>query len=207
MTSEPVLRTVPAAEATRTRKFGLSDGMCMIIAIALAISGGSRLLEVLAGQCSELCQTIAARNSPPYVGRPQFWWYYVGIYWSCMVWYAFRIVEVLILSLTPAFLLIRLRRPRPSIRAMLRQPGTVAGLAVVFGYVWVTGWLHLLFVGRIDFVTGPAIAVGGTVAVAWAFLALSRQWEAEPGWVDRMGRYIGAAAIAVGLLMFARYGI
>jgi hypothetical protein len=46
------------------------------------------------------------------------------------LWYGFQVIEVLVLSLTPAFLLVRLRRPRPSIRAMLRQPGTAAGLAV-----------------------------------------------------------------------------
>jgi hypothetical protein len=90
---------------------------------------------------------------------------------------------------------------------MLRQPGTMAGLAVTFGYFWVRGWLHRLFFGRINFECGTAVAVGATVALAWALLALSRRWETEPSWVDRMGRLIGAAAIAAGLLAFTQFGI
>jgi hypothetical protein len=90
---------------------------------------------------------------------------------------------------------------------MLRQPGTVAGLAVTFGYFWVTGWLHYFFFGRIIDQCATAIAVGGTVAVAWLLLAMSGLWAAERALVDRMGRLIGAAAIAVGLLAFSQFGI
>jgi hypothetical protein len=111
------------------------------------------------------------------------------------------------LIMTPVVLLMRMRRPRPSIRALLRQPGTVAGLAVTFGYIWVTGWLHRLFFGKIIDGTVTAIAVGGTVALAWTCLALSRRWEAEPSWVDSMGRLLGATAIAVGALAYSVFGI
>jgi hypothetical protein len=90
---------------------------------------------------------------------------------------------------------------------MLRQRGTVAGLAVTFGYFWVFGWLDRLLLGRMNYQCGTAVAVGGTVAIAWAFLTLSRQWATEPSWVDRMGRFIGAAAIADGLLTFMEFGI
>jgi hypothetical protein len=92
-------------------------------------------------------------------------------------------------------------------RTLLKQPGTVAGLAVVFGLLWVTGWLHRTYFGRIKYVTTTAIAVGATVVVAWAFLALSRKWEAEPSWVDCTGRLIGVAAITIGLLSLTVFGI
>src|SRR5262249_9569917 len=144
---------------------------------------------------------------PRYVARPEFWRKDIGSHWGSVVWYGFRVLEVLLLSMTPAFLLIRLRQPRPPFLAMLKQPGTVAGLAVAFGYFWVTGWLHWLYFGRLDFHTGPALAVGGTVLVAWAALALSRQWESEPSWVDRMGRLIGATAIVVAIVAFVQFGI
>jgi len=207
MAGETVMRPVSAAEPTGTRNFGVSDAMFLIVGAALAIWSGSKVVVNLAEQCIELCRTIAAYNSAFYVTRPQFWRERVAIHWSTVSWYGFQVFEVLVLSLTPAFLLVRLRRPRPSIRAMLRQPGTVAGLAVTFGYFWVTGWLHRLFFGRINFHCGTAVAVGATVAVAWALLALSRRWETEPSWVDRMGRLIGAVAIAVALLAFTQFGI
>jgi hypothetical protein len=61
--------------------------------------------------------------------------------------------------------------------------------------------------GRLYDAMVTAIAVGGTVALAWTVLALSRRWESEPGWVDRTGRLLGAAAIVNGALCFTLYGI
>ncbi len=80
-------------------------------------------------------------------------------------------------------------------------------LGVILGFVWVTGWLHRLFFGRFNIEPVTAMAVGGSVALAWAFLALSRKWESEPTWVDGMGRLLGAAAIAIGLFALIVYGI
>jgi hypothetical protein len=51
------------------------------------------------------------------------------------------------------------------------------------------------------------MAVGGTVVLAWSALAISRQWQAEPTWIDGMGRTLGAAAIGVGLFALIEYGI
>jgi hypothetical protein len=67
--------------------------------------------------------------------------------------------------------------------------------------------MHRLFFGRIIDKCATAGAVGGTVAVAWVLLALSRQWTAEPSWLDRMGRLIGALAIVAGLLAYVEFGI
>jgi hypothetical protein len=78
---------------------------------------------------------------------------------------------------------------------------------VTFGFFWVTGWLHRLFFGTINFQCATAVAIGGTVAVAWTVLALSRNWESEASWVDRLGRVIGVSAIAVGLLTYAEFGL
>src|SRR4051812_32977827 len=107
--------------------------------------------------------------------------------------------------MTLTFLLVRLRRPRPSILSLPRQPGTAAGLAIAFGLFWVTGWLHRLFFGKFHDATLTAVSVGGTVAVAWALLALSRRWQAEPGWVERFGRLIGFVAIANALFVIAAF--
>jgi hypothetical protein len=207
MSSETVTRPDAASDSKRRRDFGVSDAMALVAGAALAIWGGSKLVVRLVEQAIGLCRTIMHYNTAFYSRRPELWRQEVVVKWSTVLWYAFQVFEVLVLSLTLTFLLIRLRRPRPPLRGMLRQPGTVAGLAVTFGYFWVTGWLHRLFFGRIIDQCAIAVAVGGTVAVAWLLLAMSRQWAAEPSWVDRMGRLIGAAAIAVGLLAFTQFGI
>ena len=95
-----------------------------------------------------------------------------------------------------------LRRPRPPWRALIVQPGFVATLAIAFGAVWVNGWAEVLLPRphRIDSFTGPWIVVGATVTAAWVVLALSRNWKAEPGWIDWMGRALGVLAIGIGLL-------
>jgi hypothetical protein len=135
------------------------------------------------------------------------WRKHIWVHGYTAVWYAFRLSETLIVCLAPAVLLFRLGRPRPSFRALTRQPGAVASVAVIFGLVWVTGWLHRLFFARFNTESVTAMAVGGTVVLAWSALAISRQWQSEPTWIDGMGRALGAAAIAVGLFALIEYGI
>jgi hypothetical protein len=48
-------------------------------------------------------------------------------------------------------------------------------------------------------IAAPA-AVGGAVAASWGILALSRRWQAERGWVDRVGQILGCIAIGTALL-------
>jgi hypothetical protein len=207
MVSESSTCPEPSTAPMPARMFGVADAMLLVAGLSLALAGGLRLIVELGNQWYYLCRTIADYNSPFYAKRPGFWKTWVAIYWSQTLFYGVRVFENFILGITPAFLLVRLRRPRPPVRALLRHPGTVAGLAILFGQFWVTGWLHRLFFGRLyDAVVTP-IAVGGTVASAWTILALSRRWEPEPGWVDRIGRTLGAAAIVIGALAFTLYGI
>ena len=81
------------------------------------------------------------------------------------------------------------------------------GLAVTFGLIWVTGWLHRLFFGRIIDATVTAIAAGGTVALSWTCLALAGGGRPNrAGWTG-WGRLLGVMAIAVGMIAFLLYGI
>jgi hypothetical protein len=102
--------------------------------------------------------------------------------------------------MTPAFLIVRSRRPRPPWRRLIAQPGTIAALGIVFGQFWVTGLLAALLPDWYDPITGMSIAAGGTVAVAWVVLAMSRKWKVGLGSVDLVGRLLGATAIATALL-------
>ena len=124
---------------------------------------------------------------------------------SQLVSYSFQFAGTLIIGMTPIFFIVRLRRPRPPWRTLLLQPGFAAALAMVFGLFWVTGLIHILLPDRLNSFNGPGIVVGGSVAVVWIMLTLCRKWNAEPGWVDRLGRTLGALAIAtafLGLIMY-----
>ena len=78
---------------------------------------------------------------------------------------------------------------------------------MTFGLIVVAGWMHFLFFGRLIDGTVIPIAVGGTVALVWTCLALVRRLEAEPSWLDRMGRLLGATAIVVGVIAFLAIGL
>ncbi len=90
-------------------------------------------------------------------------------------------------SLTPAFLIIRLRRPRPSFRDLVLQPGVVACEATLLG--------HGLTVSQALFEWLPEplywAAVATSIPLAWAALAMRGRWRPEPGWIDRLGRILG----------------
>ena len=202
---------VPSVETTPARKFGVYDSMILIAGIALLLTYGQHNFSSLFEQFVALCKTIAVYfgfiSSNVYQLLPQNLMKSMGTYWSTLLWYGVQASEQLILIMTPVFLLMRVRQPRPSIHVLLRQPGTVAGLAMAFGLIWVTGWMHRLFFGRIIDGTVTPVAVGSTVALAWACLALSRRWEAEMSWVDQIGRVLGSAAIAVGVIAFFVFGV
>ena len=210
MTGDTRATSIQAAETMRGRRFGVYDSMVLIAGIALLFAPENNKVRDLIDQLVGLCKAVAvyygfvpagAWGPPRYLAKA------IRSFLSGAEWYGVQAAEMLILNMTAVFLLMRVRRPRPPVRTLLRQPGTVAGLAVPVGLVLVVGWMHFLFFGGLVEPMEVPIAVGGTVALAWTCLALVRGWEAEPSWVDRMGRLIGAAAIAVGLTAFLRFGL
>ena len=115
---------------------------------------------------------------------------------NLLVWPA----SFFLLGPTLAFLAIRLRGPRPTIRRLTCQPGMAACCAVAIvtaidAISWGVFWLKLkpedaqFMLARFWRLSrenpGPA------VAATWLGLVLSRRWRPEPGWIDRIGRLIG----------------
>lgn len=197
--SEAVIGADGTVELTHCRKFRLSDAMILLAGAALALSAGSHLLVLLAEMLGRLCREVMAHRADVVANWPLFW----GATHDSLrntLWYAFQVVEMFLFGMTPAFFAIRLRRPRPPLRTLLRQPGTVAGLAMVFGLFWGTGGLLWSFPGMVDTMTAAPTAVGGAVAIGWIAVALSRWWKPEAGWVDQIGRVLGCAAIGAALL-------
>ena len=118
---------------------------------------------------------------------------------------------------TPAVLFLRLRRPRPALRRLSRQPGFaagVAGTAILALGALATGLLALIRVSRqgvgvraglpprppepgwwLGVVLHFGAVVGPAVLAAWLLLALSGRRRSATGWLDPLGRAIGVAWI------------
>jgi hypothetical protein len=95
---------------------------------------------------------------------------------------------------TIGLLALRLRRPRPEPGVLWRQPGWRACIAAVAGY-----FAGMAEEAIIEFEC-PTVVVPAAVLLAWLVLALTRRWSAEPSWIDRAGRCLGVAWIAMVLL-------
>lgn len=125
-------------------------------------------------------------------------------------WWA-RSLSGCILSLTGSWMVIRLRKPRPSIRHLSRQPGFASAVAVITAFAtgtifavapWMTGLIQVLGEPRWGrawwgnvwaamLSMHPESACTPMVAV-WLLLILSGRWRHEPGWIDGMGIALAA---------------
>jgi hypothetical protein len=93
---------------------------------------------------------------------------------------------MLLLVASLAFLVMRLRRPRPPLGPLVRQPGMV-GLQAMWA-----GLLGSVILDGHRFAPALGIlALAVPVPAAWAALALTGRWSPEPGWIDRFGRALG----------------
>jgi hypothetical protein len=98
------------------------------------------------------------------------------------------------LPLTMVIIPIRLRKPRPRLRRIVRQPGFQAALVVsvsfmiqILGAALQSGAakMSLLAVGA------PVHHMGLSIAIVWVLLALCRSWRSDRSWIDRYGRAMG----------------
>lgn len=117
-----------------------------------------------------------------------------------------------------ALLICRIRRPRPALRRLARQPGSVAlacaslslaaeGAMLLVGWAATPGFNRLLaapptpgytrvFPPREALLTYRIGYIGMTIAASWLVLVVSGRWRAEATWIDRAGLGLGACWIA-----------
>jgi Kef-type K+ transport system membrane component KefB len=163
------------------RRFGAGDLMVAVAAVALCLTIARTLFPVfrmgLGGipfdKLSRLLDWRGYLASHPEVAGNIALFASLGL-----------IVLCLVASL--AFVLMRLRKPRPSLGQVLLQPGMVAVEGVLAGLLVCVG----LAVLNAAAVFGM-LAISSAVPVAWAALALTGRWRPEPGWIDRFGRLLG----------------
>jgi hypothetical protein len=147
----------------------------------------------------------AALGTRPWVDELEAWWPLV----------IFGLMPRYIALAMVCLLAMRLRRPRPNLRSLSRQPGAVACAAAAAAMAS-GGIIVLTILGRNDLLhltedhpeaIFPWLIVLSRVSIAvpaaWFILAWSGRWKAEPSWIDRLGRILGAYWI--GLLIYHGY--
>jgi hypothetical protein len=183
-----------------SRKFTILDGMILVAALAGGFGLRRAAEDILAGHGFTSDGAI--------------------------VWVLYRIIEAefpFLVTLTPAVLAMRLRRPRPRWRRLMRQPGTAASCAALFpvaiSLVGLWNFARSLEQAVPQAITrpdgGPAFGVsiviipigailgscgsfiGVWVTGAWLILALSGRCSPEKSWIDRLGRLVGIGWLSI----------
>jgi hypothetical protein len=163
------------------RRFSSGDAMVAIVAVALSLTVARVLLPFfqrgLSGVPFKKLSSLSDWRE--YLAtRPE-------VAGAIVVFTSLGLIVLLVVG-SLAFVLMRLRRPRPPLGRVLLQPGMVAAEAALAGVVVGLG----LAVSDIAAIYGM-LALSSAVPLAWAALALAGWWRPEPGWIDRLGRAVG----------------
>ena len=107
----------------------------------------------------------------------------------------------------------RLIGPRPPLRVVLGQPGTIGAVAYLLSFAFNTLLCYGEMVmgqlanqptffspGDIQLLFLYSFARGEVVSAVWATLAVTGRWQPEPSWVDRSGRALGVIALLAGIV-------
>jgi len=193
------------------RRFTLLDAMILVGGAAVAMLGIRQLFSEDSDEIDSLS-----------FGSELFPW----PYWLTV---GFRVAGLVLMVASIALLVLRLIGPRPPIRRVMRQPGTVACFFAVacslLSYVVrnVAEWSirifsdtpHITVLGIPTLMSeNPSAAAvlweyllpvlpsttPCLVATAWLALWLGRNGRPEPGWIDRCGRVVGWSWIAWGMV-------
>jgi hypothetical protein len=177
------------------RKFTILDGMILVAAVACGFALRRLTTGIFNGGVFESLNWLGRNAIEP-----------------------MRAAMPFLATLTPAVLLIRLRRPRPALWRLARQPGMAACCAAILSMpptllalarenrAVVEGESEVFppdWVARIFLLEEGAVMAGLWVLAAWAALMLGGRRRPERGWIDRLGRVVGLGwllALAVHVL-------
>ena len=115
---------------------------------------------------------------------------------TALLWRFFNATTPLILALAPAWLVLRLRRPRPRLHALLRRPGSASGFAALAASIACAvlglGSLSMRVPGSVPYWMLCGFGdVGYMVLGCLAALLLSRRSRMVCGWIEWIGLGIG----------------
>jgi hypothetical protein len=166
-----------AIDRPKFRPFTLGDAMILIIALALGLA----IARPGIGIVVDAFRSVPRNHFRTGAGAIQ-----LG-----------RFLNIVLLNflffLLPAFLILRLKRPRAPLRSMIAQPGFAACTAPIAFFL---AFLPLELCApsglarQVMEITAQVLLVAA-VPLAWASLIATRRWDPEPSWIDRMGRILG----------------
>lgn len=147
----------------RCRPFGLGDAMILIVALALGLANTRPVISLI------VSIGVLEGAVPP------------GLFLFLNM-----VLLIFLFFLLPAFLILRLRRPRPPLRSIIGQPGFAACAAAVVLFLVSAPLALLVPAGRVQEIIPIA-----AVPLAWVALIATGRWAPEPSWIDRLGRVLG----------------
>ena len=186
--------TCPPAATDPIRRVNIGDGLILISALGLTLA----LLR----------STYWFHRFLPRVG---FWWRASGSLMGVSPWPApalswwdlanlvavqiiaefGQLLTCLLVGLTLAQPLLRMRPPRPPLWEVVRQSGFVVSVAVVLATFLLVD-LHWCFAISMP----PLLMMGASLLLLWPIAALA-PWRTDSSWVDRLGRAVGIGWIIV----------
>jgi hypothetical protein len=203
------------------RRFSLADGMVVIVALAVTFARARGMFHILASLRRahfSLMQSTVSQGTVFFTSLDRI---------REIGWDSGAAIRRLILLWMIAYVVMRLRRPRPSFRAVALQPGMVAFWAVATLFV-VDRLVHNFVPGVLMYrVAGSALSPltgnppGGSrfqptvvvmfelvvaclaIPLAWGVLKVAGRWRPEASWLDRFGRALGVCWWAVSWLTAA----
>jgi hypothetical protein len=178
-------------DAKPHRTFTLGDVLILIAALAVGLAW---MCDYQHGE-----QARESYPVPDYFPRRHLLTPFVGVYRAeVAAWWTVCLYHV-VAPVTLAVLVARFRKPRPRLRRIARQPGTVGCAAAVLAVIAelarnCNDAIYSLQAGHpwYEFNTlaywdldgaHPGLAVGAV----WLLLAVSGCWKPERDWVDRAG--------------------
>jgi hypothetical protein len=169
-------------DRSRSRPLTLADAMVFIVAIGLGLAIARpaivMIIDAVRGDPRWRLQTMPGAVS---LGR------------------MLNIVLLnFLLFLLPAFLIVRLKRPRASLRAMICQPGFAAcapPAAIFIASLPVTLFPPSGVAEQVITIASQVLVICAA-PLAWVILIATRRWNPEPSWIDRLGRILGVLWMA-----------
>ena len=184
----------PTREDPPYRRFGLGDGLILLAALSLTLfvlreNGWFARFPRRVAYWRELALELARTRPWSFPGMTRGRGaseFAVQVGHEILV----ELLASILLGLTLAQPLLRLRRPRPPFPDVLRQSGLATCLGVMLGtFLLVDVW----WTTGIDVIRGVAIL---PLVLLWPILGIP-PWRSEASWIDRLGRAVGWGWITV----------
>jgi hypothetical protein len=186
--------TNSAAGPKPVRRFNLGDGLVLMmgVAISLALLMPTPWISRIVPRVRfafEACRALSGASPWPSaaLSRADL----IRLAALGLVTEFNQFIDSLLIGATLVVPIVRLRRPRPAIPEVLRQPGFAICLAVIsIALLGIdVSWAFSIQIPLV-------FRLATSIVLIWPLAGLA-PWRPEPSWVDRLGRAVGWGWILV----------